>query len=161
VFLRNGDVMILASRPSQAAILEQTFVIRVIPTKLDGALGFPSLPRAVSGGSERRCRLASESVLYGMAYMHDRHKDMRLDIDNMSYKELLALEERIGYVNNGLTEENISKLALRSLYETPIFDEFHKLQEIHVIVKAGYGIKFAYVILSYNIVLKLDDLVER
>ncbi|GKE11078.1 hypothetical protein Tco_1414629, partial [Tanacetum coccineum] len=94
VFLRNGDVMILASRPSQAAILEQTFVIRVIPTKevafsegahvtlpphiypptsassstsyaiicrqLDGALGFPSLPRVVSGGSERRCRLASQ-----------------------------------------------------------------------------------------------------
>ncbi|GJR64104.1 hypothetical protein Tco_0010169 [Tanacetum coccineum] len=47
--------------------------------------------------------------------------------------------------------------ALSSLYETPRCDEFHELQEIHVIVKAGYGIEFAYVILSYNIVLKLGD----
>lgn len=26
------------------------------------------------------------SVFYGMADMHDRHRDMRLDIDNMSYE---------------------------------------------------------------------------
>ncbi|GKD78234.1 hypothetical protein Tco_1340855, partial [Tanacetum coccineum] len=63
-FLTNGGVMILASRPSQAAIKEQTIIIRVIPTKarkqLDGAFRFLSLPRAVSGGSERRCRLVSK-----------------------------------------------------------------------------------------------------
>ncbi|GJQ98350.1 hypothetical protein Tco_0009489 [Tanacetum coccineum] len=48
-------------------------------------------------------------------------------------------------------------VALSSLYGTPRCDGLHKLQEIHVIVKPGYGIEFAYVILSYGIVLKLDD----
>lgn len=110
--------------------------------QLDGALGFPFLPRAVSGGSERRGRLVSEirsvldlirrgeglrfedvmlldqSVFYGMADVHDRHRDMRLDIDNMSYEELLALEERIGNVNTGLTEENISKCMKQKIYVT-------------------------------------------
>ncbi|XAR56506.1 hypothetical protein NMG60_11037024 [Bertholletia excelsa] len=37
----------------------------------------------------------------------DRHRDMRLDIDNMSYEELLALGERIGNVASGLSEETI------------------------------------------------------
>ncbi|KAL5216820.1 hypothetical protein ABZP36_008221 [Zizania latifolia] len=37
----------------------------------------------------------------------DRHRDMRLDVDNMSYEELLALGERIGYVSTGLSEEKI------------------------------------------------------
>ncbi|KAG8064079.1 hypothetical protein GUJ93_ZPchr0004g40147 [Zizania palustris] len=37
----------------------------------------------------------------------DRHRDMRLDVDNMSYEELLALGERIGYVNTGLSEDKI------------------------------------------------------
>ncbi|GJT27592.1 hypothetical protein Tco_0907867 [Tanacetum coccineum] len=49
-------------------------------------------------------------------------------------------------------------VALSSQYGTPRCDGLHKLQEIHVIVKPGYGIEFAYVILSYGIVLKLDDL---
>nr|GEX44169.1 hypothetical protein [Tanacetum cinerariifolium] len=116
--------------------------MRFSDRQLDGALGFPSLPRAVSGGSERRGRLVSEirsvldlirrgeglrfedvmlldqSVFYGMADMHDRHRDMRLDIDNMSYEELLALEERIGNVNTGLTEENISKCMQQKIYVT-------------------------------------------
>ncbi|XP_016439644.1 E3 ubiquitin-protein ligase MBR2 [Nicotiana tabacum] len=43
----------------------------------------------------------------GVAELHDRHRDMRLDVDNMSYEELLALEERIGNVNTGLSEETI------------------------------------------------------
>ncbi|KAK4378444.1 hypothetical protein RND71_000306 [Anisodus tanguticus] len=43
----------------------------------------------------------------GVAELHDRHRGMRLDVDNMSYEELLALEERIGNVNTGLSEETI------------------------------------------------------
>ncbi|XP_076922454.1 uncharacterized protein LOC143584252 [Bidens hawaiensis] len=53
--------------------------------------------------------MLDQSVFYGMVDIHDRHRDMRLDIDNMSYEELLALEERIGNVNTGLTEENVDK----------------------------------------------------
>ncbi|XP_071742639.1 probable E3 ubiquitin-protein ligase RHG1A [Rutidosis leptorrhynchoides] len=100
---------------------------------LDGALRFPHLSRSATPGNEGRGRLVSEirnvldlmrrgepmrfedlmlldqSVFYGIADIHDRHRDMRLDIDNMSYEELLALEERIGNVNTGLTEETILK----------------------------------------------------
>ncbi|GJY93469.1 hypothetical protein Tco_0509251 [Tanacetum coccineum] len=63
--------------------------MRFSDRQLDGALGFPSLPRAVSGKSERGGRL-----------------------------ELLALEERIGNVNTGLTEENISKCMKQKIYVT-------------------------------------------
>ncbi|MCD7448052.1 hypothetical protein HAX54_037366 [Datura stramonium] len=49
-----------------------------------------------------------DPFINGVAEFHDRHRDMRLDVDNMSYEELLALEERIGNVNTGLSEETIS-----------------------------------------------------
>ncbi|XP_010535058.1 PREDICTED: uncharacterized protein LOC104810450 [Tarenaya hassleriana] len=39
----------------------------------------------------------------------DHHRDMRLDIEDMSYEELLALSERIGTVKTGLSEEKIHK----------------------------------------------------
>lgn len=39
----------------------------------------------------------------------DRHKDWRLDIDCMSYEELLDLSERIGYACTGLREDEISR----------------------------------------------------
>ncbi|XP_066344674.1 probable E3 ubiquitin-protein ligase HIP1 isoform X2 [Miscanthus floridulus] len=51
-----------------------------------------------------------ESIFYGGVDIHDRHRDMRLDIDNMSYEELLALQERIGNVSTGLSEEDVIKL---------------------------------------------------
>ena len=31
-------------------------------------------------------------VYHGMAEMHDRHRDMRLDVDNMSYEVLFLIE---------------------------------------------------------------------
>ncbi|GAA0140710.1 ubiquitin-protein ligase [Lithospermum erythrorhizon] len=51
--------------------------------------------------------ILDQSVFFGMADLHDRHRDMRLDVDNMSYEELLALEDRIGNVSIGLSEEII------------------------------------------------------
>ncbi|KAL7216746.1 hypothetical protein ACSBR1_028641 [Camellia fascicularis] len=38
----------------------------------------------------------------------DNHREMRLDVDHMSYEELLALGERIGNVATGLSEKTIS-----------------------------------------------------
>ncbi|RID45007.1 hypothetical protein BRARA_I01765 [Brassica rapa] len=53
--------------------------------------------------------LLNQSLLFdGAGGMHDRYRDMRLDVDNMSYEELLALEERIGDVCTGVNEETIS-----------------------------------------------------
>lgn len=49
----------------------------------------------------------------------DRYRDLRLDVDNMSYEELLELGERIGHVSTGLREDEIirclSKTNLSSL----------------------------------------------
>ncbi|KAJ0965622.1 hypothetical protein J5N97_026760 [Dioscorea zingiberensis] len=56
--------------------------------------------------------------LGGMSF-HDQHRDMRMDIDNMSYEELLALEEKIGTVSTALTEEAISKCLKRSIFLCP------------------------------------------
>ncbi|KAF5444904.1 hypothetical protein F2P56_033996 [Juglans regia] len=98
----------------------------------DGGLGIPYLLRTSAAASEGSSRLVSEqirnvlglmrrgeslrledvmildqSVFLGVADIHDRYRDMRLDVDNMSYEELLALEERIGNVSTGLSEETI------------------------------------------------------
>ncbi|RWR83013.1 putative E3 ubiquitin-protein ligase HIP1 isoform X2 [Cinnamomum micranthum f. kanehirae] len=105
----------------------------------DGA-GVPLPLRALTSASEGRSRLASEirnvlelmrrgeniriedvlmldqSVLFGVPDLHDRHRDMRLDVDNMSYEELLALEERIGNVSTGLIEETILKCLKQRKY---------------------------------------------
>lgn len=113
-------------RPSSsrsAALLER---------QLDGAMGVPYSWRTLAAAGDGRSRLVSEQIrnvldlmrrgeglrfedvmildqsgFFGMVDMQDRHRDMRLDVDNMSYEELLALEERIGNVCTGLTEETI------------------------------------------------------
>ncbi|GER40198.1 RING/U-box superfamily protein [Striga asiatica] len=96
-----------------------------------GALGLPHSLRTLAAGGEGRTSLMSEirhvldlmqrgeglrfedvmvldqSLFFGMSDIHDRHRDMRLDIDNMSYEELLALGERIGNVSTGINEETI------------------------------------------------------
>ncbi|GAB2277998.1 hypothetical protein Dimus_012698 [Dionaea muscipula] len=46
----------------------------------------------------------------------DHHSDMRLDIDDMSYEELLALSEQIGNVNTGLSERTIAGHLKTRLY---------------------------------------------
>ncbi|KAE8703281.1 hypothetical protein F3Y22_tig00110472pilonHSYRG00205 [Hibiscus syriacus] len=48
----------------------------------------------------------------------DHHRDMRLDIEEMSYEELLALGERIGNVNAGLSDETIRRKLKTRLYST-------------------------------------------
>ncbi|CAH2077366.1 unnamed protein product, partial [Thlaspi arvense] len=61
--------------------------------------------------------LMETGLLLGGLSFYDQHRDMRLDIDNMSYEELLALEERIGTVSTALTEEAISKCLKTSIYQ--------------------------------------------
>lgn len=51
--------------------------------------------------------IRDRSAFFGRVDLHDRHRDMRLDVDNMSYEELLALEDKIGYVSTGLSENAI------------------------------------------------------
>ncbi|XP_020673468.1 E3 ubiquitin-protein ligase MBR2 [Dendrobium catenatum] len=57
------------------------------------------------------------NLLEGFSF-YDQHRDMRLDIDNMSYEDLLALEEKMGSVSTALPEEALSKCLKKSTYRT-------------------------------------------
>ncbi|CAA0836486.1 RING/U-box superfamily protein [Striga hermonthica] len=79
--------------------------------------------RYLSEEASFRDRLAPEGLMvvdhnavYGSRTLFDQHRDLRLDIDNMSYEELLALGERIGSVSTGLTDGSISKCLTESIY---------------------------------------------
>ncbi|KAH9655990.1 E3 ubiquitin-protein ligase MBR1 [Citrus sinensis] len=89
----------------------------------DNVLGLPRSLQVLAADIEGRHRLISEDymlfepfIYHGLAEMHDRHRDMRLDVDNMSYEELLALEERIGDVSTGLNEETIMNIMKQKRY---------------------------------------------
>ncbi|CAK9256109.1 unnamed protein product [Sphagnum jensenii] len=58
------------------------------------------------------------TLLFGGMGLHDQHSDLRLDVDNMSYEELLALEERIGNVSTGVTAEVVAQKLKRSQYSS-------------------------------------------
>ncbi|KAE8661049.1 RING/U-box domain-containing protein [Hibiscus syriacus] len=60
--------------------------------------------------------IADHPAFSGSRNMFDQHRYMRLDIDNMSYEELLALGERIGSVNTGLSDDSISKCLTETIY---------------------------------------------
>lgn len=49
----------------------------------------------------------------------DHNRNMRLDVDHMSYEELLALGEQIGSVATGLSEETISRYMKTRTYFPP------------------------------------------
>lgn len=66
--------------------------------------------------------LETNLFLNGLNF-HDHHRDMRLDIDNMSYEELLALEERMGSVSTALTEEALSECLKRSVFVSAPSDD--------------------------------------
>lgn len=57
------------------------------------------------------------NLFLGGLNFYDQHRGMRLDIDNMSYEELLALEERMGSVSTALSEEALSKCIRKSIYQ--------------------------------------------
>ncbi|XP_016478094.1 uncharacterized protein LOC107799480 [Nicotiana tabacum] len=65
---------------------------------------------------ERLLALETNLFLSGLNF-YDQHRGMRLDIDDMSYEELLALEERIGSVSTALPEEALSKCLRKSIYQ--------------------------------------------
>ncbi|CAJ1939497.1 unnamed protein product [Sphenostylis stenocarpa] len=77
-------------------------------------------------------------LYHGLAEIYDRHREMRLDVDNMSYEELLALEERIGDVSTGLSEDVIDKLMKQRLCMA-IKTESSTLLEPCCICQEGFG----------------------
>nr|XP_043613727.1 probable E3 ubiquitin-protein ligase ZFP1 [Erigeron canadensis]XP_043613728.1 probable E3 ubiquitin-protein ligase ZFP1 [Erigeron canadensis]XP_043613729.1 probable E3 ubiquitin-protein ligase ZFP1 [Erigeron canadensis] len=100
--------------------------------------GYPSYSGRDSGYRSTRSRIVADrlqpivSVHHGLGYetltvdqssfyqnprvFLDQYQGMRLDIDDMSYEELLALEESIGIVNTGLSEDGMSKCLREQVY---------------------------------------------
>ena len=59
------------------------------------------------------------SMLIGLRRRNDDYPN----VDNMSYEELLALEDRIGNVNKGLTKEQINKLKKEKYVKNKFIDD--------------------------------------
>lgn len=53
--------------------------------------------------------LRSSLLMGGVLDSRDRFRDWRLDIDGMTYEELLALGDKIGHVSTGLKENEMSR----------------------------------------------------
>lgn len=58
--------------------------------------------------------MLQNSLMGGRTDGLDRYRNWRLDVDNMSYEELLELGEKIGYVNTGLREDEIARCVRRT-----------------------------------------------
>ncbi|XP_047338943.1 uncharacterized protein LOC124942472 [Impatiens glandulifera] len=63
----------------------------------------PSLEGISEIGMIQNRRLLNGARIGGL----DQYEEWRLNVDNMTYEDLLELGERIGYVNTGLKEEDI------------------------------------------------------
>ncbi|KAL7152950.1 hypothetical protein ABFS83_04G133000 [Erythranthe nasuta] len=63
---------------------------------------------AFHGGLAEIVMLQSNLMMGGRSDRLDRYRDLRLDVDNMSYEELLDLGDRIGHVSTGLREDEIT-----------------------------------------------------
>ncbi|XP_054787117.1 E3 ubiquitin-protein ligase MBR2-like [Prosopis cineraria] len=104
-------------------VLNAPHSLRALAVDIEGRRRLISEIRQVLSAMRRGENLRAEDymlfdpfIYHGMAELHDRHRDMRLDVDNMSYEELLALEERIGDVSTGLSEDTIMKLMKHRIY---------------------------------------------
>ncbi|KAH0466541.1 hypothetical protein IEQ34_003779 [Dendrobium chrysotoxum] len=101
----SADGMDLGSTfPHFSAGVDQTYRPRQLPQPAQQFFG-----GSLRLLSAEDAALMDLSGFYGVVNAIDHHEDMRLDIDDMSYEELLALEEQIGVVKTGLSEEFIIK----------------------------------------------------
>uniref|UniRef100_A0A1J3E9Y0 RING-type E3 ubiquitin transferase n=1 Tax=Noccaea caerulescens TaxID=107243 RepID=A0A1J3E9Y0_NOCCA len=134
---------LLLERPND--VLHLRHLGRSLAADNDGRNRLISEIRQVLGAMRRGENLRFEDymvfdplIYHGMAEMHDRHRDMRLDVDNMSYEELLALGERIGDVSTGLSEEVILK-AMKQHKHTSSAAESHQDMEPCCVCQEEYA----------------------
>lgn len=67
----------------------------------------------------QQAAMATMSTFYDAIHLIDEQWDMGLDIDSMTYEELLALQEQIGDVNTGLPERHIRQNLRVDPYVVP------------------------------------------
>ncbi|XP_066363996.1 probable E3 ubiquitin-protein ligase ZFP1 isoform X2 [Miscanthus floridulus] len=109
-----------------------------LPFNAEHTFGHPMHPPLINQANNGALRILpyqnatvmNHSRIYESGHVIDEHRDMRLDVDNMTYEELVALQEQIGDVNTGLTESYIQE-NLRSTFHVPgaasISDQFSEL----------------------------------
>ncbi|XP_071717204.1 uncharacterized protein [Rutidosis leptorrhynchoides] len=66
------------------------------------------------------------NLIMGGRLDSDRYRDWRLDVDNMSYEQLLELGEKIGYVNTGLKEDEISQCVRKAKPPVTVYEDENK-----------------------------------
>ncbi|XVF15534.1 hypothetical protein REPUB_Repub09cG0162400 [Reevesia pubescens] len=99
---------------------------RRLISELRNAFGIVRRPSGLQlefyiNGGIQDVMVIDRSFLYGMPGpigIHENHDDMRLDVDDMSYEELLDLEEQIGNVSTGLSEQSIWANLRRRKYQS-------------------------------------------
>ncbi|KAJ4826457.1 hypothetical protein Tsubulata_023872 [Turnera subulata] len=88
------------------------------------------------------------SYSYGSRDLFDQYRDIRLDVDSMSYEEVLALGDRIGNVNTGLSEDVIvTCLAVRPISSVNqeelscviCLEEYNNMAEVGTMKKCGHS----------------------
>ncbi|KAL6503116.1 hypothetical protein OROHE_023745 [Orobanche hederae] len=91
--------------------------IRLLHNERNGRAGISSerFISSIEQGSDGLTAV-DRSALNGSRNPFDWHRNMRLDVDNMSYEELLVLGERIGIVSTGLSENLISKCLTEAIF---------------------------------------------
>ncbi|KAK6933334.1 Zinc finger, RING-type [Dillenia turbinata] len=92
--------------------------------------------------------IADRPSFYASRNVFDQYRDMRLDIDNMSYEELLALGERLGNVSTGLSEDMIIRCLTEKVYTDQqqeeescaiCLEEYKKNEAVGILKNCGHN----------------------
>ncbi|CAN1840088.1 Probable E3 ubiquitin-protein ligase HIP1 [Linum perenne] len=103
-----------AARPKEIGTSEQVHIVDSVNSVATGRNVSARGKTDVENFDSMEREMEMEVLKLGNGFMmeerQDRyHDDWRLDIDDMSYEQLLALTDSIGYVSTGLKEHEISK----------------------------------------------------
>eukprot|EP00250_Pteridium_aquilinum_P010026 c19100_g1_i1 orf=634-2259(+) len=80
------------------------------------------------GMSEQQVFMWEANLILGGIPSQDQYRDLRLDIDSMSYEDLLALEESMGNVCTGLEKDTISSCLKSKVYS--VHNDLISTQEV-------------------------------
>ncbi|KAK6921696.1 Zinc finger, RING-type [Dillenia turbinata] len=89
-----------------------------LPTHLSNSRLYRRSRHRSPGGLSEIILFQSSLLFAESLNEYDHYGDWRLDVDNMTYEELLELSDRIGYVGSGLREEKIASCLSKSNFST-------------------------------------------
>ncbi|KAF7124522.1 hypothetical protein RHSIM_Rhsim12G0141500 [Rhododendron simsii] len=93
--------------------------------------------------------LQNSMMFGGRSDGFDRFRDWRIDVDSMSYEELLELSERIGNVNTGLKEDEIVHCLRKAKHMDNLFSPLPKeVEQKCSICQVGSSVVFIATLFS-------------